>query len=271
MGKVFDALLRVLSVLVGVFGAIGAISTSIVGGALFIVSAILLWPDVGRKVAQSTGKKWLPIVASVVLALLVAPVVTVLTAPSAAEKEAQAEAKKAADAEKAAVTEQAKAEEAARKAEAEQERRKSDPKFQWQYQEIKDEMTGKPTNKAFMVSKNSLSLGFPYNGENRGVIQVRRHPTYGVDVIISVDKGQILCRSYENCKIQIRFDDGQPSTFAAVGSADNDATVIFLRNQSRFIESAKKAKEIFVQVIMHQEGNQVLRFGTMEPLVWRNK
>ncbi|MHC3921743.1 hypothetical protein ACI0FW_00633 [Alcaligenes nematophilus] len=278
MKKLMDAILSILAVLVGVFGVVGLLNFSLLGGAVFLVAAAMLFPPVGRKIAKLSGRPWLSPVVGLLLAFLIGPVAVALTAPSAEEvaareerNAAEVEAMRIANAEKAAVAERRRAEEASRRADAEKEQRKRNPEYQWQYQEYEDEMTGKTTKTAFMVSQNSLSLGFPYNGKNHGNIHVRRHPSYGVDVIIRVEKGQILCRSYENCSIQIRFDEEQPSFFPAVGSADNDSTVIFLKNNPRFIESAKKAKKILVQVPMYKEGNQVLRFETMESLVWGAK
>lgn len=138
----------------------------------------------------------------------------------------------------------------------------------WQYDESADKMTGKKTTTAVIESNNSLALGFPYKGQNNGRIFVRRHPSYGLDVFVTVQKGQILCRSYDGCNIAVRFDDGQPVKFSGKSAADYDSTVVFLGNTSRFIEAAKKAKKIFVQLTMYQAGAPVLEFYADKPLLW---
>lgn len=140
----------------------------------------------------------------------------------------------------------------------------------WDYESDKDKMTGKTTALARVGSENSMSLDFPYKGENYGHLTIRQHPQYGLDVIFSVDKGQILCRLSE-CEVMVRFDEMPPSRFAANGAADNSSTHIFLRDRTRFINAAKKAKKILVQVTMHTNGAPILEFATASPLVWPQK
>lgn len=140
----------------------------------------------------------------------------------------------------------------------------------WSYDTRSDPMTGKETKSAWVDSDNSLSLDFPYAGRNHGLLQVRRHPKYGLDVIVSIEKGQLMCRSYEPCRIAVRFDDRKPVTFTGYPSADQDSTVVFLEPESRFIESAKKAKRILVQLTLYRGGDQVLIFSTPSSLNWQS-
>lgn len=140
---------------------------------------------------------------------------------------------------------------------------------QWRYEDSTDKMTGKKAGTAALVSDQSLSLPFPYAGENRGTLMVRNHPTYGLDVIVGVDKGQIICRTYDGCRLSVRFDDGKPQRFAAMPAADHSSEFVFIRDKKRFIAAAKKAKRIFVQLPMFQAGDQVLEFSTPVALVWK--
>ena len=130
-------------------------------------------------------------------------------------------------------------------------------------------MTGKTEFSARIQSKNSLNLAFPYAGANYGYLIVRQHPGYGLDVIVQVNKGQILCHAYQNCTVKVRFGDSQPVTFSAAPSADLDATAVFLRNPKSFIEKASKAKGIKVQATMYQAGDVVMEFESKETLAWR--
>lgn len=130
-------------------------------------------------------------------------------------------------------------------------------------------MTGKAAKYAELISANTLALNFPYQGKNHGSLVVRRHPKYGLDVVVSVEKGQILCRSYDGCEVYVRFDQGKPQRFSAMPAADHSSEVVFLTARSRFIASASKAKRILVQIPMYQAGEQVLDFKTTEPLVWK--
>lgn len=142
----------------------------------------------------------------------------------------------------------------------------------WQYQHETDKMTGKEARHALAESNNTLSLAFPYSGRNHGNLQVRQHPKYGLDVIVYVDKGQLLCRSHDDsCAVMIKFDDAQPIHFSGTPSADHDSKVIFLRDARRFINRAQKAKRILVQVSVFQNGDQILEFHSSNPLQWDSK
>lgn len=141
----------------------------------------------------------------------------------------------------------------------------------WQYRTDKDKMTGKTAEYATLESNNSLDLPFPYQGRNNGYVWVRRHPKYGTDAIVSVDKGQILCPSYSTCNVSIRFDDAPPVRYTGVGPSDHSSTSFFLNNQKRFIAEAKKAKRILIQFTMYKAGDQVLEFHSSKPLDWADK
>lgn len=139
----------------------------------------------------------------------------------------------------------------------------------WQYDESIDKMSGKATNSASITSDNSLDLAFPYGGRNHAYLTVRKHPQYGLDVILQIQKGQILCSSYSGCPIQVKFDDAPPVKFSGTGSADHDSKVVFFKDANRFISQATKAKKILVQANLYQAGAPVLEFSMSEPLKWQ--
>lgn len=141
---------------------------------------------------------------------------------------------------------------------------------QWNYSVDIDKMTGKTSNLARISSSNTLDLPFPYSGTNYGTVMVRKHPQYGLDVLVYLTKGQILCNSYNGCTVKVRFGDGAPSTFSATGPADHSSDTIFIRNAQKFIDQAKKTKNIKIQMNVYQAGGQVLEFDSPSPLVWGN-
>lgn len=141
----------------------------------------------------------------------------------------------------------------------------------WQYLAQEDKMTGKPSKRAYLESNNTLALDFPYNGRNHGILQVRKDPKHGTNVLVRVEKGQILCRSYEPCTISVRFDSAQPVRFSGVGSGDHDSKIVFFNSEPKFIAAAKKAKKILIQLTMYQAGEQVLEFQSSKPLEWNDK
>lgn len=139
---------------------------------------------------------------------------------------------------------------------------------QWDYTTAADKMTGKTSTRAAITSSNSLDLPFPYGGANYGRLMVRKHPQYGLDVLVSISKGQILCNSYSGCSVKVRFGDGQPMTFSASEPDDHSSTVIFISNAQKFIDQAKKTKNIKIQMNVYQAGGQVLEFDSPSSLIW---
>lgn len=141
----------------------------------------------------------------------------------------------------------------------------------WEYVRQEDPMTGKFASYAVMQSSDSLMLGFPYRGENPGKITVRQHPKYGLDVIFSITKGQMVCDGYDDCSVSVRFDEGKVQRFATTKPADGSSDTFFIDAASRFIGSARKAKRILIQATYYQNGSQILTFETTTPLVWPRK
>lgn len=138
----------------------------------------------------------------------------------------------------------------------------------WEYENKVDKMSGEDAKMAWVRSDNSLNLQFPYSGPNYGSLWIRRHPKYGTDVIVKIDKGQVLCRSYEPCSVMVKFDDAKPVRFTGTPSADHDSTMVFLDPVSKFIAQAKTAKKILVQFTVYQAGDQILEFSTPNTLNW---
>lgn len=138
---------------------------------------------------------------------------------------------------------------------------------EWMLDEAKDAMTSKAVKTSWIISNNSLSLGFPYQGRNHGQIIVRNKGGR-TTVMVSVEKGQIQCNDYSGCDVMVRFDDAPPQRFSGTESADNDSKVFFLNNEPRFIAAARKAKRILIRFTMYQQGQQTLEFSSNQPLTW---
>lgn len=141
---------------------------------------------------------------------------------------------------------------------------------QWTYTDSADKMTGKKNFSASVTSDNQLTFDFPYKGDNWGLLTVRQHPQYGLDVLVSISKGQMLCHTHE-CTISVKFDDGKPVKYSGTGPADHSSTSIFIDNASKFIAGAKKAKKILIQFNAYQNGAPVLEFTTPQTLDWPRK
>ncbi|QQR73097.1 MAG: hypothetical protein IPJ17_16655 [Holophagales bacterium] len=159
-----------------------------------------------------------------------------------------------AEAQAAAEAERKRAELAAAEA------REKELKAKWSYSVSEDAMTGKTARSARIESENTVSFGFPYQGEQHAGLTLRDHPKYGRDVILAIEKGQFLCPSWDGCEVMIRFDDGQPQDWHASPAADNDSTVIFIRNADGFLQRMKAAKVVRVQPRIYQEGEPIFEF-----------
>lgn len=136
-----------------------------------------------------------------------------------------------------------------------------EPGAQWQYSHDTDPMTGKVTHFAIVPSTNTVRFDFPYNETQHGILTIRQHPRHGKDVIFAIEAGQILCHSYEDCVVLVRFDDAAPKRFWATGPVDNGTTTAFLRNYAGFVSEMKKAKVVRISTDIYQEGSPVFEFN----------
>lgn len=134
------------------------------------------------------------------------------------------------------------------------------PGSQWNYSQDEDPMAKGTTYHAIVQSTNTVNFDFPYSGAQHGLLGLRTHPRHGKDVIFKIEKGQILCRSYEDCTILVRFDDKKAESYSAVGAADNSTETIFIRNYSRFLSSMQKAKTVRIAVEIYHQGSPVFEF-----------
>lgn len=138
----------------------------------------------------------------------------------------------------------------------------------WEYREETDKMTSKVNKFAILVSTSSLSLSSPYQGLNHAYLHVRQRAGSPPEVLLTITKGQMMCRSFSPCAIKVRFDDAPPVTFRGVGSSDHDPKVAFIESESKFIAAASKAKTILVQTEIFHNGAPIMEFKTGAPLVW---
>lgn len=134
------------------------------------------------------------------------------------------------------------------------------PGSQWSYSQNADAMSKGTTYHAWVLSSNTVNFDFPYSGEQHATLILRDDPRYGKDVIFRIERGQILCHSYKDCTVLVRFDDGKASNYTAAGAADNSTETIFIRNYSRFVENMLKAKRVRISTNIYQEGAPVFEF-----------
>jgi hypothetical protein len=121
-------------------------------------------------------------------------------------------------------------------------------------------MTSKPIKYATATSLNKVDLHWPYGPGIGAQLVLRRHPRYKYHAYVELDKGQILCPSYEDCVISVRFDDAPPVRFSAIGAADSTTEVLFVRNATKFTTRLRTAKRVIIELPMYQDGNRTWEF-----------
>jgi hypothetical protein len=134
------------------------------------------------------------------------------------------------------------------------------PGSQWLYSQVADAMSKGTTYHAAVSSKNTVEFDFPYAGAQHATLNLRVDPRYGKEVIFSIERGQILCHSYEDCTVLVRFDDEKTTNYSAVGAADNSTETIFIRNYDRFVEKMLKAKQVRISTNIYQQSAPVFEF-----------
>jgi hypothetical protein len=142
---------------------------------------------------------------------------------------------------------------------------------QWIYEEDTDAMSDRVNRTAVVGSENSFELGFPYEGRQYGALIIRQHPRYGVDAMISIYKGQMLCR-YNDCTVDVRFDDGPVRSWQMNEPESNDSTMLFFQNPRGFIEQMRGAQRARVQIKLFQNPPVTLDFTVkgFDNDRWRN-
>ena len=132
---------------------------------------------------------------------------------------------------------------------------------QWRYSQDADPMSNGSTYSAMVVSTNTVNFKFPYAGAQHGKLTLRTDPRYGKNVILNIEKGQFLCRSYgDGCKVLVRFDDKEATNYSAMGPSDNSTQTIFIGDYSRFAGEMLKAKKVRISAEFFQEGSPVFEF-----------
>lgn len=137
----------------------------------------------------------------------------------------------------------------------------------WQYSDSEDEMTGKKTHVARVLSQESHELGFPYQGGTWANLTVRNHPRHGTDVLVGINAGQLHCNAFSGCKILVRFDNGEPMKFSASPPADYSHKALFVSPAARFIKALRGSNTMRMELPFFQQGTRMFTFQTSE-FIW---
>lgn len=132
----------------------------------------------------------------------------------------------------------------------------------WTYSTAGSPMDSRPTRIACTPSTNQVYLTFPY-GETGADLCIRSSPQYGHDVYVRLHgRGQILCRSYESCRVRVRYGDRPARAASAIGPEDGSTDMVFLQGAQGVTRELQRADRFSVELSFYQNGNQALVFNT---------
>lgn len=134
-----------------------------------------------------------------------------------------------------------------------------EPARAWERREGVDELTGRPIISNVARSQEEFELDFPYQGRQRARLTLREHPRFGNDVMLSVDRGQILCHS-SRCTVDVVFGGGDPIRWRADPSDSGSSEVVFLSQHDRFVRELRRAPEVRIALTFYRSGARTFTF-----------
>lgn len=140
------------------------------------------------------------------------------------------------------------------------EKPKPDSDSRWSYSTDVDKVRGGTSYFATMTSSNTIRQDPPYDSDTSMQMTVRRMPSSGTDVVLSISSGQFMCPSYQGCSGTVRFDNGAPQRVSFNGPADNSSDTIFVVGAKGFVSKLKKAKKVIVEKTLYQAGEPQFEF-----------
>lgn len=132
----------------------------------------------------------------------------------------------------------------------------------WVYSVSNDEMSGSEAQHAMLASTNRFELRFPYQGTQFAALMVRRHPRHGIDAMVTIERGQLLCGVSDACTLQVRFDNAPAQQWTFVEPESDDSTVLFFRDGRAFATKLATAKIVRIELKFFQQSPVVAVFDT---------
>jgi hypothetical protein len=136
----------------------------------------------------------------------------------------------------------------------------------WVYADGRDPMRG-TIRSANIASANKLEFAFPYDGGATATLSLRKIGG-DLNVMIRVDKGQFICYGMGNTEVRAKFDGREIEDYTCGRAADGSSNVLFIRSESSFLASLKKAKTLIVEATFYQAGARQMTFH-VEGLNWK--
>ncbi len=138
-----------------------------------------------------------------------------------------------------------------------------EPVNEWSYSRYPDKVRGGFTDKACKRSKEKVYLEWPYEPVY-ALICLRVNPNKSKDVYVElIGDGQILCNSYDGCRLPVRLGDlGKPKFYSGVGPSDGSSNIVFLTPSGKLFETLQNGTKAIVEIEFYQAGRQQIEFDT---------
>lgn len=147
--------------------------------------------------------------------------------------------------------------------------RKTEAESNWHYQEEKDEMTEETNKFASIKSDNDYHVGMPYDKDVHCIIDIEKEGSKSSIVYLYLEKGIIWGSDYDGDNIvSVRFDDEKVKNYKFDTDDSGAIRKIKLRNSKDFIDKAKKAQYMKIEVPVFDEGKIIFRYYSEIPLEW---
>jgi hypothetical protein len=138
----------------------------------------------------------------------------------------------------------------------------------WIYEEKPDKMTSGTSYYAAVRANTLLFFKSPYDGGSIATL-VLRNKSGITNAYVTVDKGQMLTRSYESSSHRVRFDDRPAEWYRFSAPSSGSTTLAFIGTSYDFIEKAKKSKKVLIELEFYQEGLMQMEFN-ISNLKWEH-
>ena len=123
----------------------------------------------------------------------------------------------------------------------------------WQYADSTDPM-GSTLSIGRLQASQPINLRFPYAGDQYPGLVVRKNAKTGLDVIVVINEGQILCDDYSHTTVTVRFDDRKPFEVECSRPSDGSTNGVFLGSERKLVDSIATSKTMTVGLELYQNG-----------------
>jgi hypothetical protein len=130
----------------------------------------------------------------------------------------------------------------------------------WEYQTTRDEMRDTSARIARLVSENQIELSWPY-GTVSGHLIIRDRSQDGLNVMFTVDEGQILCNSYSGGHLSLRFDHGPVETFSCDEATGGTNDLVFFSSEHEILRRLQHAHRLILEADFYDAGTRQFTFN----------